>query len=164
MDSGKNIGASVGRPFSVRFLKFIEVFAISALLLLFVMLLLGVVSRYFGLGQFEWSFELAGLSFIWLTFLGTVLAEFSGENAAFNPFDDRLSTTGQKVLSRLRALGLLLVASYLGTSSLAMIFRNGLMPSPILRWPQTAQTASILVCSVLIGLIAASRLLGGRKS
>jgi TRAP-type transport system small permease protein len=161
MSVSENHGASTGRPLPLWLAKAIELMSIVTLLILFVNIMLGAVSRYFGLGRFEWSFEVAGISFIWLTFLGTILAELGGENASFNPLDSRVGKTGKAALFRLRAAGLLLIALFLGASAAAMIYRNGMMPSPILRWPQAVQSLSMLVCTVFVAVIAAYRLWNG---
>ena len=45
---------------------------------MFIAIILGIVARYFGVTGFEWSFEIAGLTFVWVTFLGGVVAELRG--------------------------------------------------------------------------------------
>lgn len=50
----------------------------------FLAILTGVFSRYFNLHGFEWSFEIATIGFVWVTFIGTVIAEIRHENVRFH--------------------------------------------------------------------------------
>ena len=144
-------------------MRAVEFLSIASLAILFVAICLGTVSRYLGIRHFEWSFELAGIAFLWVSFLGTVLAEAGGENAAYTALDDRVGTTGRRVLDRLRNGLLLVVCLYLAASTLAMLARTGLMPSPVLRWPQAVQTLPMLVAAVLVLLMAMRRLMAQRR-
>lgn len=151
-------GAPARRPLPYWLVRAIELASILTLAILFVTILLGAVSRYLALGRFEWSFEVAGMSFVWLTFLGTVLAELNGDNAAFNPLDHRLAPKSRRTLVRVRAAGLLIVALFFGASAVAMVAQGGMTPSPILRWPQAVQTISMAVAAAFIAAIALNRL------
>ncbi len=68
-----------------------RVMAFAGLVALAIMVgttLLAVIARYFGVLGFEWSYEVAAIAFLWVTFLGTVLAEAQGHNAAFGILRD----------------------------------------------------------------------------
>lgn len=123
---------------------------------------LGTVSRYFGVRGFEWSFEIAGFTFIWVSFLGAVLAEARGENAAFEIVDAKLTPRVRAVIAKLRALALLLVGLFLFASSWAMVSQSGLTPTSVLRWPRVTQIAAICAAAMGIVIIALLRLFSRR--
>jgi TRAP-type C4-dicarboxylate transport system permease small subunit len=137
----------------------VELLSMAALAILFAAICLGTVSRYLGLGRFEWSFELAGIALLWVSFLGTVLAEAHGENAAYTALDDRVSSQGRRILERVRNGLLLVTCIYFAASTLAMLGRTGLTPSPVLRWPQVVQTLPMLMAAALVFVIALRRLM-----
>lgn len=153
-------GAGCGFGFVMRAVEFLSIASLSVL---FLAIGLGTVSRYVGIRHFEWSFELAGIAFLWVSFLGTVLAEAGGENAAYTALDERVGTNGRRILNRIRNGLLLVVCLYLAASTLAMLARTGLTPSPVLRWPQAVQTLPMLVAAVLVLVVAMRRLMGQRR-
>lgn len=87
----------------------------------------GVVARYFHLPGFEWSFEIAALSFVWVTFIGCVLAELRGENVRFVGVLLLLPPAGQRALQVFGCLVLLGVSLWLLTSGWAVLERSGLL-------------------------------------
>jgi TRAP-type C4-dicarboxylate transport system permease small subunit len=141
----------------------VEILSVASLAVLFGAICLGTISRYVGIRHFEWSFELAGMAFLWVSFLGTVLAEAGGENAAYTALDDRVGPHGRRVLDRIRNGLVLVTCLYLAASTLAMLARTGLMPSPVLRWPQAVQTLPMLVAAVLVFAVAMRRLMRSRR-
>ncbi|WJI50348.1 TRAP transporter small permease subunit [Mesorhizobium sp. C089B] len=60
-----------------------EFVGVAAFVVMFGSTLLSVIARYFEFGGVEWSFEIAGIAFIWITFIGVINAELRGENVAF---------------------------------------------------------------------------------
>ncbi len=120
---------------------------------------LGTISRYFNLGGFEWSFEIAGASFIWVTFLGAALAELRGENAGFDLLDSYASDRVKEILKKVRALLLLVVGVVFLKSSLAMFGQSAANPTAILRWPLGTQIAALVVGSLGIVAVALVRLI-----
>jgi hypothetical protein len=67
-------GETTSPPRFVYLDRMFSILGVLAFLLTLGSTLCGVVARYFGVGGFEWSFELAGIAFLWMTFTGTVLA------------------------------------------------------------------------------------------
>ncbi|RBB71947.1 hypothetical protein, partial [Escherichia coli] len=62
-----------------------RVWVVAALLALAAVVLvtgMGTLSRTFQTNKFAWSFEVVGIAFIWITALGTVMAEAARENVA----------------------------------------------------------------------------------
>lgn len=116
----------------------------------------GVVARYFHLPGFEWTFEIAALSFVWVTFIGCVLAELRGENVRFVGALLLLPPAGQRALQVFGCLVLLGVSLWLLTSGWAVLERSGRVPTPVLRWPSGLMTLALV--SALLVVIALLRL------
>lgn len=121
--------------------------------------LAGVLARYFSLPGFEWSFELAGIAFLWTTFLGVAYAELRGDNVAFSLIADAAPPRARTALSVISALALAVVAGALLASGLAVLQRSGLVPTPLLRWPGAVSSLPLVVFAAAAVLIALGRLL-----
>lgn len=124
----------------------------------FLAILAGVFSRYFNLHGFEWSFEIATLGFIWVTFIGTVIAELRHENVRFQGLVNLLPATLQKVLDAFASLALLGISLWLLYSGSAFIARTGWMPTPVLRWPAGLSSLALISAAAMLALLALIRL------
>ncbi len=122
--------------------------------------LAGILARYFSVGGFEWSFELAGIAFLWTTFLGVAYAELRGDNVAFSLVADAVPPRARRLLGGVSALALLVVAGTLLASGFAVLQRSGLVPTPLLRWPGAVSSLPLIVFAVAAVAIALARLLG----
>ncbi len=143
--------------------RLLEWAAVAFLLLLFLSISLGTVVRYLGLARFEWSFEVAGVVFIWVTFIGAILAEVRGENVGFEALDARLSGRARPVLAKVRS-GLILAATlFLAISASLMAWRTGAAPTPILRVPQGVQYVAVFVGAGGVAITALKRLMRRSK-
>ncbi|WP_407310123.1 TRAP transporter small permease [Pseudomonas sp. nanlin1] len=127
-------------------------------LITFLATLAGVFSRYFNLHGFEWSFEIATLAFIWVTFIGTVLAELRDENVRFQGLVNMLPTPARRVLDGVACLGLLIVSGWLLYSGSAVLARSGWTPSPVLRWPAGLTTLALVSAAAMLAMLALVRL------
>jgi TRAP-type C4-dicarboxylate transport system permease small subunit len=112
----------------------------------------GVLSRTFETNKFAWSFEVVGISFIWITVLGTVMAEAARENVSIDLLDRQLGSRGQAILALVRHALTTLIALALIVSSWAMLQRSAFNPTPVMRLPMWVQHASVAVLG--IGIIA----------
>lgn len=129
-----------------------------ALAVMAVTTLLAVGTRFLGLPGLEWSYEVAGIAFVWTTFLGAALAEARRENAAFEVVRARLPGAWRGGLERFGAILLLGVGAALVASGIAAVWRSGWVPTPLLRWPGAVQTAAAPVLGASLCLIALRRL------
>ena len=125
--------------------------------LMFVAIILGVISRYFGATGFEWSFEVAGLTFVWVTFLGVVVAELRGDNVAFAALRDAARPSRRRLLDLAEALCLVAIGVALLASGVAMLRQSALVPTPVLRWPGGLMSGSVAVCGAALCIVAARR-------
>lgn len=136
----------------------LEALGIALFLVTLSATLAGVFVRYFHWQGMEWSFEIAGLSFVWVTFIGCVLAEIRGENVRFVGLLLMLREGRRRWLDGLGTLVLLGVAAWLTASAWAVIQRSGHVPSPVLRWPSGMMSAALLSAAAMLVLIALLRL------
>ena len=51
-----------------RLLRAYEILGVACFAVLLTATLLGALARYFEVGGFEWSFEISGVSFLWVIF------------------------------------------------------------------------------------------------
>ena len=138
----------------------LAVFGVAALLVMVVATLLAVATRFLGITGLEWSYEVAGIAFVWTTFLGAALAEQRRENAAFEVLRASAAPWIRALLERLAALVLLLIGVALLVSGIATISRFGWVPTPLLRWPGVIQSAAAPVLGICLCLLALPRLIG----
>ncbi|WP_297845112.1 TRAP transporter small permease [Pseudomonas sp.] len=120
--------------------------------------LAGVFSRYFNLHGFEWSFEIATLAFIWVTFIGTVLAELRDENVRFLGLVSMLPAPARAALDALASVALLVISGWLLYSASAVLMRSGWTPTPVLRWPAGLTTLALISAASMLAIIALVRL------
>lgn len=133
-------------------------FGVFFFALMFLATMLGVVARYFGVTGFEWSFEVAGITFVWVTFLGVVVAELRGDNVAFASLRGMLRPSRRQFLDLFEELCLLAIGLALLASGLAVLRQSGHVPTPVLRWPGGVVCISLVVCGAALAVIACLRL------
>lgn len=124
----------------------------------FLATLAGVLSRYFHLHGFEWSFEIATLSFIWVTFIGAVIAELRHENVRFQGVVQLLPQRAQAGLDVVANVGLLLIAGWLLYSGCTFLARSAWLPTPVLRWPAGLSTLALVSAAAMLATLAGVRL------
>lgn len=129
-----------------------------AFVIMFISTLLSVIARFFGLSHFEWTFEVAAIAFIWVTFLGIVVGEIRGENVSFDPIKDSFRPSIRHGIDGGIALCVLILGVVLVCSGLAVWQRFAFVPTPVLRLPQGITIASILVLGLALSGLGAARL------
>jgi TRAP-type C4-dicarboxylate transport system permease small subunit len=121
---------------------------------------LATATRYLLAHGFEWSYEAAAFAFLWVTFLGGLLAELRHENVAFDAIDARRRPAGRRRLAILRTVLLLVLGAALAVSGAMALQRAGHTPSPVLRWPMGVVVVVVPMLGVGLCLIALARLRG----
>ncbi|KPL51738.1 hypothetical protein ABB55_05430 [Prosthecomicrobium hirschii] len=120
--------------------------------------LLGAAARYLALPGFEWTFEITAILFIWTSFFGAVLAEIKRENVAMTVLVDRLSGRAARLVGLAGAFATLYFAGHLLVSGLAFASRNGLSPTPLLRWPRLVMILPLILFAAGIGVTVLVRI------
>jgi TRAP-type transport system small permease protein len=134
------------------------VLGILSFAVVFICTIVATVTRYFSVPGFEWAYEVAGIAFIWLTFLGAVVAELKGENVAFDVLKKKAAPRWRAVFEILAAASLAVVGGSLLLSAIAMLELGGWVPTPLLRWPTGVTTAAIVAFGGAVCLLTAFRI------
>jgi TRAP-type C4-dicarboxylate transport system permease small subunit len=133
---------------------------LGAMAVMVVATLLAVVARYLRVTGLEWSYEVAGMAFIWVTFLGAAVAETRHENAAFDVLKRAAPRPARLALDGLARAALALVGGVLLVSGVAMLRQSALVPTPLLRWPDGVVGAAVPVLGAALSVLAARRRAG----
>lgn len=161
MTSGKSEARPAGPGLVSRVF---EAAGVLAFVVMFGSTLLGVLARYLEVGGVEWSFEVAGIAFIWVTFLGLVNAELRGENVAFEALKQAAPPRLRSAFEAVAVLALLAMGLAFLVSGWAVWRRSWLVPTSVLRMPTGVVVATVLIlgaAAVGIGLARLVRLARG---
>jgi TRAP-type transport system small permease protein len=120
--------------------------------------LLGAVARYFSVPDVEWSFELAGIAFVWVIFIGTIVAELEHQNVGFELLATYARGPWQTVLSALASFVLLGVSGALAWSAVLLVNRTMSIPTPVLRVSSAVSPVALAICSCALVVVAVGRL------
>jgi TRAP-type C4-dicarboxylate transport system permease small subunit len=160
-DPGARAQPAALRHPAYRALTFIGVVVVVVML---AATLTAVVARYFEITGFEWSYEVAGIAFLWTTFLGALAAEMRGDNAAFDVLHQAAGARLRAVLDGMNALLLLAVGAVILASGIAMLRQSGWTPTPLLRWPGLVTQAALPLLGGGLVILAGGRLVArGRR-
>jgi TRAP-type C4-dicarboxylate transport system permease small subunit len=132
----------------------LKAFGVVAFAVTLLATLAGVLARYLGLEHFEWTFEIAGIAFLWTTFLGVVIAEVRGENVAFTAVAQKAKGVPKRILAVLASTALVVLGAYMLWSGLAVLARSGAVPTPVLRWPSAVSIGALVVFAAAIVIVA----------
>lgn len=113
---------------------------------------MGTLSRTFETNKFAWSFEVVGIAFIWVTALGTVMAEGARENVAIDVIDQKLPKGPLRIVALIRHVITTLIMLAILFSGWAMLQRSAFTPTPVMRLPMWVQHGAIVTMAV--GIIA----------
>jgi len=136
----------------------LSVIGMIAFLATFGSTLCGVIARYFHVAGFEWSFEVAGIAFIWVTFIGAALAEINNQNVHFDGVLSQFSARWQLRLAIIGGVILLLVGGWLLASGVAFGQRAGSVRTSVLGLPGWVTISALLVSAVTLVVFALLRL------
>jgi TRAP-type transport system small permease protein len=120
--------------------------------------LLSVIARYFGFGGAEWSFEVASIAFIWITFIGVVNAEAAKTNVAFEAINHGSPPKLKALFDLIAAIVLLTMGVAFLISGWAVWQRSWMVPTSVLRLPTGVITATVLILGLSVTCIAISRI------
>lgn len=116
---------------------------VVAVMVMLASTLVAVVARYFEITGFEWSYEVAGIAFLWITFLGALAAEIRTENAAFELVKQAAGRRLRKLIDLGTPLLLGLAGACILASGIAFLQRSAWTPTPLLRWPGLVTSAAL---------------------
>ncbi|MCM0036196.1 MAG: TRAP transporter large permease subunit [Burkholderiaceae bacterium] len=135
--------ASLSNTLSSKFLKPLEFISALLLVVIIVMLLIGVVSRYVFAIPIIWIDEVVSLSFLWFAMIGTAIAMYRNEHLRLSLF---LEMMPAKIQGFVHATALVSIAAFL----IAMIHpsiiyaqEEWFVKSPALNIPNTYRVSAL---------------------
>ena len=135
--------ASLNNTLSSKFLKPLEFISALLLVVIIVMLLIGVVSRYVFAIPIIWIDEVVSLSFLWFAMIGTAIAMYRNEHLRLSLF---LEMMPAKIQGFVHATALVSIAAFL----IAMIHpsiiyaqEEWFVKSPALNIPNTYRVSAL---------------------
>lgn len=135
--------ASMNNTLSSKFLKPLEFISALLLVVIIVMLLIGVVSRYVFAIPIIWIDEVVSLSFLWFAMIGTAIAMYRNEHLRLSLFLEMLP---EKIQGFVHATALVSIAAFL----IAMIHpsiiyaqEEWFVKSPALNIPNTYRVSAL---------------------
>lgn len=132
----------------------------SALALLVLTVLWGVMTRYITERPAVWTTELSGILFTWVVFIGAMTAFRDGKHIRVTLFIDILPQILQKLLLKIGdilVLGFLIYVTYL---SFLMMQKGASRPSPVLDIPFSFVYLATVICFASMTVTSMFRLLG----
>jgi TRAP-type C4-dicarboxylate transport system permease small subunit len=130
------------------------------------LLLAGMVVLVFGNVLLRYGFnsgivmseELSRLFFVWLTFIGAVMAMLGNEHIGMDAVLKILPAAGKKTFVLLACIGIIVLAIMLALGAYAQMQLNWDNTMPVSGMPVAYQYLSIIFCGVSIALIVLFRL------
>lgn len=138
--------------------RMLECVGVAAFVIMFFSTLLGVVARYFEFGGVEWSFEVAGIAFIWITFIGLINAELRGENVAFEALNQAAPPPLKRFFDFIAIIALLVMGVAFVVSGWAVWQRSWMVPTSVLRLPNGVIILTVLILGISAIAIGLRRL------
>jgi TRAP-type C4-dicarboxylate transport system permease small subunit len=144
-----------------RLVALIEWWAVLLLAAMVVLVCLGVLFRYVLNSSLTWYDEFASYLLVWLTFYGTVVADYRRRHIGFELLVDKLPPRRRKVvdvIAEIAVLGFQFVLFYYGW---VLTERMGDETAISLPWVKVSWISSVLpISGGLLLLISATRLAG----
>jgi TRAP-type C4-dicarboxylate transport system permease small subunit len=144
-----------------RLVTLVEWWAVCLLAGMVVIVCLGVFFRYVLNASLTWYDEFASYMLVWLTFYGTVVADYRRRHISFELLVDKLAPTPRKIVdvaAEIAVLGFQFVLFYYGW---VLMERMGDETAISLPWVKVSWITSVLpVTGGLLLLISITRLIG----
>jgi TRAP-type C4-dicarboxylate transport system permease small subunit len=144
-----------------RLIALIEWWAVCLLAGLVVIVCLGVFFRYVLNASLTWYDEFASYMLVWLTFYGTVVADYRRRHIGFELLVDKLAPTPRKIVdvaAEIAVLGFQFVLFYYGW---VLMERMGDETAISLPWVRVSWITSVLpITGGLLLLISVTRMVG----
>jgi TRAP-type transport system small permease protein len=137
--------------------------AVVLFLMVFAVVLLQVFMRYVLNSPLVWSEELARYAFVWVSFLGWVLATRSGTHIRIGAFVDMMPATARRTIRWFNALLVILFAVVLAWYGGRMVLKNTDVPTITLFFSYAMVYAAVPFSCALIVFYTLVRILAGHE-
>ena len=135
----------------------------TALSILLISVLWGVLTRYVTERPAVWTTELSGILFTWVVFIGAMTAFRDGHHIRVTLFIDILPVVAKKVLLKFGDILILAFLVYVSYLSILMMQKGATRPSPVLDIPFSWVYLATVICFVGMSITASLRLIGVLK-
>src|SRR3954468_23121978 len=125
-------------------------------------LLVGVVMRFVFNRPLVWTDELAGMMFLWLAMLGSVLALWNGEHMRLTTIASRLPPRWRALADTLAVAAPCLFLAMIISPALDFMEDQSFVETPALGWPDSVRAASVPTGCALMLVLWVLRLLQHR--
>lgn len=132
----------------------------TALIVLFLCVIWGVLTRYVTAQPAPWTSELSGIMFTWMVFIGSATAMRRSEHISVPLLVDLLPTRVAFIIRRLGQLAVLLFLAYVTWLSYQMMIQGASRPSPVLRIPFSLVYLATFLAFIEMTATAALRVIG----
>lgn len=136
----------------------------TALSILLISVLWGVLTRYVTERPAVWTTELSGILFTWVVFIGAMTAFRDGHHIRVTLFIDILPVVAKKVLLKFGDILILAFLVYVSYLSILMMQKGATRPSPVLDIPFSWVYLATVICFVGMSITASLRLIGVLKA
>jgi tripartite ATP-independent transporter DctM subunit len=134
----------------------------AAVLLEVGILLYSVTSRFVFNNPLVWGDELAGMVFLWLAMLGSVLALWKGEHMRLTTIASRLPPRWRALADTLAVAAPCLFLAVIIGPALDFVEDQSFVETPALGWPDSVRAASVVTGCALMLMLCMLRLLQHR--
>lgn len=134
--------------------------AIIIFSIIFIVVLLQIVFRYFLNSPLVWTEELSRYLFIWISFLGWVFATRNGSHIRISALIDALPQLVRRALTLINAIMVIFLAVIMTWQGIIMTARSTSVPTTTLFFSFALVYAAVPISSVFIILYTVLQLLG----
>lgn len=140
--------------------RFENLVSLSALAVLVVSVLWGVLTRYITERPAVWTTELSGIMFTWVVFIGAMTAYRDGRHIRVSLLVDLLPEPAKATVLRAGDIAVALFLGYVTYLSVLMMLKGATRPSPVLDIPFSYIYLATTICFAGMTLTSCLRLFG----
>lgn len=140
--------------------RFENIISFSALSVLVISVLWGVLTRYVTERPAVWTTELSGILFTWVVFIGAMTAFREGRHIRVTLFVDIMPGLLRKILRWIGEMSVLCFLIYVTYLSVLMMQKGATRPSPVLDIPFSWVYLATVICFAGMSITAVLRTVG----
>lgn len=137
-----------------------NIISFSALTVLVLSVLWGVLTRYVTERPAVWTTELSGILFTWVVYIGAMTAFRDGHHIRVTLFVDILPQAARHLVRRVGDLIVLVFLVYVTYLAILMMQKGATRPSPVLDIPFSLVYLATVICFLGMTITSALRLIG----
>ena len=144
--------------------KILEIFAMSLLVLMTLVIGYQIFMRYFFSATPKWSEELALVLMVWFAFIGIAIGVNKGIHLSIEYFVDKLSERRKRIVHKINGILILIFGLVLTMAGYQLAEMAGMSIMPALQIPTTILYGVVPVCGVMIVVYSLQSLFNKEES